>query len=416
MPDLTPPATLAPSNLDSVLEHALIGKPMALGRRFLGIEVERLILHTETRECAPLGFCRQLLADLAADIQGKKYFDGEVLNRVDGDGYSFTMEPGGQLELATDPRSSLAEVDPTMTAIRELVDNRLNGTGYSLCSLGHAPVSKIADLELLPRERYKIMDASMLPRGHLTRNMMRATAGFQLTYDVDDRDDAGRKLALLNRLAPLMLAMTANSRMIEGEDSGFASFRHYVWLHTDRDRVGVPPGGLHAETAIDGYKQFAKRATMMFEKRDGVLRAAPARPFEDVVADGEVTMEELELHLSGLFPFVRLRNYLEVRYLDAVEWKLARGILALLSGVIYCPTATARAEALSASLVPADDAAFLALHTDAARRALDAQDIRGTSFRELARELLRFSAATLGGGDCRWAEPGDLDVVSAHIG
>jgi glutamate--cysteine ligase len=416
MPSSTPSEFIEPANLNDTLENVLIGKPMALGRQYLGIEVERLILHTQTQESAPLEFCRQLLIDLADDIEGKKYFDGDVVNRVDGDGYSFTMEPGGQLELATTPRSSLSEVDPTMTMIRELVDRRLAGTGYGLSSLGHAPVTKVADLGLLPRERYKIMDASMMPRGHLTRNMMRATAGFQLTYDVNDREDAGRKLALLNRMAPVMVAITANSRMVEGEDSGFESFRHYVWLHTDRDRVGVPEGGLQAETAIDGYKQFAKRATMMFQKRDGALVAAPAKPFEDVVATGDVTMEDLELHLTGLFPFVRLRNYLEVRYLDSVEWKFARSVLALLSGLIYCPTATSRAEALSDSLVPTDADAFLALHTDAARRGLDAQDVRGTSFRELARELLGFSSATLGGDDCRWAEPGDLDVVAAHIG
>ena len=101
MPSSTPSEFIEPANLNDTLENVLIGKPMALGRQYLGIEVERLILHTQTQESAPLEFCRQLLIDLADDIEGKKYFDGDVVNRVDGDGYSFTMEPGGQLELAT---------------------------------------------------------------------------------------------------------------------------------------------------------------------------------------------------------------------------------------------------------------------------------------------------------------------------
>ena len=246
------PEFVDPADLDATLETALIGNPKPQGRRLLGIEVERLILHEATRESAPLDFCRQLLDDLATDIGGQRFYDGEVLNRVDGDGFSFTMEPGGQLELATDPQASLSEIDPTMKMIRTLVDRRLEGTGYTPASLGHTPVSKIADLGLLPRRRYEIMDASMVPRGHLTRNMMRATAGFQLTYDVEDRADAGRKLALLNRLVPLMVAITANSRMVEGQDSGFESYRHYVWLHTDRDRVGVPEGGFHAAGQSSG--------------------------------------------------------------------------------------------------------------------------------------------------------------------
>ncbi len=246
------PDSLTPDRLDSVLEKAVIGAPMPSGRRLLGIEVERLILHRETRESAPLGLCRQLLADLAADIDGKIYMDGEVINRVDGDGFSFTMEPGGQLELATDPKSSLAEVDPVMTEVRALVDARLDKTDYELSPLGHAPISMPDDLGLLPRSRYHIMDAAMMPRGHLTRHMMRATAGFQSTYDVDDRADAGRKLALLYRLAPVMVALCANSRMIGGKDSGFASYRHFVWQRTDRVRGGVPEDCLHAENAIDG--------------------------------------------------------------------------------------------------------------------------------------------------------------------
>ena len=402
--------------LDLALEQAVIGRPMPQGRKFLGIEVERLILHRETRASAPLDFCRRLLADLADDIGGRKHFDGEVINRVEGEGFSFTMEPGGQLELATDPKSSLSEIDPTMKKIRTIVDARLDGTDYETTSLGHAPVTRPEDIGLLPRERYRIMDRSMIERGPLTRNMMRATAGFQLTYDVNDREDAGRKLALLYRLAPVMVAITANSRVIGGQDSGYASYRHYVWLHTDRDRVGVPDGCLHADTAIDGYKRFAREATMLFLRRGGDLVAAPPVSLEDAVADGEVTQEDLDLHLSSLFPFVRLRNYLEVRYLDAVKWSLARSVLALLSGLVYCPTATARAEALSASLVPDDAEALRALHLDAAKRGFDARDLAGTGFRELARALFEFSAATIGGKDCKWTERSDLDVVAERIG
>ena len=136
------PDPLVSSDLDAILEDLVIGSPMPRGERLLGIEVERLILHRETQESAPLDFCRRLMAGLAEDIGATTYFDGEVLNRVDGDGISFTMEPGGQLELATDPRANLSEIDPTMTEVRELVDARLSNTDYELCSLGHALIRR----------------------------------------------------------------------------------------------------------------------------------------------------------------------------------------------------------------------------------------------------------------------------------
>src|SRR5690606_20084282 len=138
--------------------------PMAQGARTLGIEVERLILHRQSRECAPLGFCRDLLEGLAADIGGTVHRDGEVVNRVDGDGYSFSMEPGGQLELATLPRTSLAEIESTMSRVRAIVHQRLDGSDYELVALGHAPVSPVDSLGLLPRSRYRIMDETMILR------------------------------------------------------------------------------------------------------------------------------------------------------------------------------------------------------------------------------------------------------------
>lgn len=409
------PSSLSPESLDAALEKSLIGAPMPSGRRCLGIEVERLILHRQTRVCAPLEFCRQLIADLAADIDGRIYMDGEVINRVDGDGYSLTMEPGGQLELATEPRTSLAEIDPTMAEVRRLVESRLAGTEFHTVALGHAPVSHPDELGLLPRSRYKIMDRAMTPRGNLTRNMMRATAGFQLTYDVTDRADAGRKMALLYRLAPIMVALCANSRIIGGKDSGYASFRHHVWQHTDRTRVGVPPGCLGADTAVDGYKRFAREAILLFLRRDGELVPSPEVSLEQGVAQGVVTQDDLELHLSSLFPYVRMRNYLEVRYLDSVEWPLARSVLAMLSGLIYCSIATAKAEALTASTALADPAALDAVHQAAARDGLDAVLPDGRGFRDVARELLSYSTATLGGASCRWADRADLAAVERRI-
>lgn len=410
-----PTRPITTDQLDSALEEELLGAPMARGGRHLGIEVEHLILDRSTQESAPLSFCRQLLEDLIPDLGGVGSKDGEVLNRVDGDLFFLTMEPGGQLEIATVPLHSLQEIDPVMLRVTEVVRSRLARTNYDLVSVGHAPVTKVSDLGLLPRKRYQIMDAEMPKRGSLTRNMMRATAGLQATYDIQDRADAGRKMAILYRLSPVLLAITANSRMAEGQDSGYASFRHRVWWDTDHDRSGVPDGCLHAETAVDGYIRYARQATMLFLDREDGLVPSPRKSLEQLVSEGQVTRPDLKLHLSSLFPFIRLRNYLEVRCLDAVEWPLAKGVLALMSGLIYCSKATAKAEILSEDLVVEDQPALRELHLGAARDALDARTPDGVSFRDLALELLDYSRATIGGPTCKWATPEDLDAVERRI-
>jgi len=407
---------LTPDGLDQAIEALLLGSPMSRGRRLLGVEYERLVLHRETRESAPLELCMELFAQLVDDLRATPERDGTVLNKMAGGDFGMSMEPGGQLEVATAPARCLEDLDGIIARVTEAIDRRLADTPYELVCLGHAPVTPVSELGLLPRNRYRVMDAAMPARGPLTRNMMRATAGFLAAYDVMSREDAGRKLALLYRLVPVLTAITANSREIEGKDSGYASFRHLVWWETDRDRSGVPDGCLHADTAIDGYVRYARRATALFRlDDDGAIAASPGLSLEEWVAQGEVTLPELDLHLSSLFPFVRLRNYVEVRMFDSVEWPLARSVVALLSGILYCGRATERAETLSAPLALDDPGALRELHVAVAREGLAAVDPDGRTMRDLARDLVEIAGGRLGDKDCNWARPEDLEAVRAHL-
>ena len=79
---------------------------MSRGRRLLGLEYERLILHRETGESAPLSFCREFFGELVNDLGATGHPDGDVLSRMTGGDFALSMEPGGQLEVATASRGS----------------------------------------------------------------------------------------------------------------------------------------------------------------------------------------------------------------------------------------------------------------------------------------------------------------------
>ncbi|MEM7199539.1 MAG: glutamate-cysteine ligase family protein [Planctomycetota bacterium] len=401
--------------LDAQIEARLVGSPMSSGRRLLGIELERLVLHRETQESAPLEFCRQLLADLVDAFGAEGWSEHGVLAKLRGPDFGISLEPGGQLEVDAGPCADLDGLEVVFRRVTQAIEARLAATPYTLFAFGHAPRTRVADLGLLPRPRYRIMDKAMPERGALARHMMRATAGTQLTCDFADREDAGRKMALTNRLVPVLTALTANSRLAEGADTGYASFRHRVWWETDPSRCGIPEGALDADTAVDGYVRFARRALTLFVHRGEEVVAADGRPFEDLVAAGGLSEADLQLHLSSLFPFVRLRNYLELRCFDTVRWTLAKGVLALVSGVVYCPNATAAAWDLSEQLAIRDPAALREFHIAAARDGLDASVPGGPKFRDLAGQLLDFACSTLGGPDCTWGSTADLDVVRQRI-
>lgn len=414
-PRMTSNSPVRPGELDGLLCELVLGRPMPSGERLLGVEYERLLLDRTTRASAPLDFCRQLMIDLVEDLDATPVVEGPIVKGLEAAHFAMSMEPGGQLEVASPPKRRLREIDACIEEATVAIERRLEGTRFELAAIGHAPVTPVEKLGLLPRERYRIMDAAMPARGPLTRNMMRATAGFQLTYDVRDREDAGARLALLYRFSPVLLALSANSREVAGRDSGYASFRHHVWWETDRARSGIPAGCLHAETAIDGYLRYAAEAEVLFLERDGGVVAAPGGSLEDLVRAGVITVADVELHLSSLFPFVRLRNYIEVRCFDALPWSECRSLLALVSGLIYCDHAFGAASALSEALVVDDPDALRALHEAAARDGLDAVGPDGRTFRAIASEMLDIARGTLGSDTCDWAEPDDLAAVAARV-
>ena len=205
------PARIPFDRLDAEIEARLVGSPMAGGRRLLGIELERLILHRVTRESADLDFCRGVLEGLRAEFGAEGTVENGVLAKLRTERFGVSIEPGGQLEFDSDPCPNLGALEQVFLEATAAIERRLAGTDYELVALGHAPVTPVERIGLLARERYRIMDASMPARGELTRHMMRATAGLQMTYDFADRADAGRRLALLNRLVPVMMSLTANS-------------------------------------------------------------------------------------------------------------------------------------------------------------------------------------------------------------
>ena len=392
---------------------------MGLGHRAMGVEFERLLLHRESRASAPLPVARAFLETLCEEFGGDPMVEDGIIKGFQAGDLGMSLEPGGQIEVASPPARSLKDLDVFFARVEPLLQQCLQrhplASEYELVALGHAPVTPVEELGLLPRQRYLHMDALMPERGRLSRNMMRATAGFQLTYDVADRRDAGRKLALLNRLAPVLAAWTANSRMVGGEDSGFESFRHYVWLHTDTDRSGVPVGALDSEGAIEAYREYALDAHVLFRFGPGGVVPIGNQTLRELAASSEPpTREDVELHLSSLFPFVRLRNYVEVRCFDVLEWPEIRSVQAFLSGIVYCDHATARAEAVCEPLALRDPAELRALNERVARHGLDAE-IGDERIRDFARRLLGVSGDMLGGESCDWAEPSDLEPLRARL-
>jgi glutamate--cysteine ligase len=215
--------------------------------------------------------------------------------------------------------------------------------------------------------------------------MMKQTATVQANIDYADERDAMRKLRVGMGIAPLVNAIFANSPVSDGDLNGFRSFRGHVWMDTDAARCGLLPFVFRDGAGFADYVEWALDVPVYFLLRDGrYVTDVTGTPFRRLLASGQATLDDWQLHLTTLFPEVRLKRYIELRSADSQPRDRLLALPALVKGIFY------DADCLEAAYDLVKRWSFedtLALYHEVVRRALSARHRRVTVL-EYARELL----------------------------
>jgi glutamate--cysteine ligase len=153
--------------------------------------------------------------------------------------------------------------------------------------------------------------------------MMTSTASVQVNVDAGPRDGWADRVRLAHALGPTMIAMSANSPLLAGEFSGWRSTRQRVWSQLDSARCG-PILGASGDDPADDWARYALKAPVMLVHTPDAVPVTEWVPFADW-ADGTTLLDgrhptaaDVDYHLTTLFPPVRPRGFLEIRYLDSV--------------------------------------------------------------------------------------------------
>ncbi len=304
---------------------------------------------------------------------------------------AISIEPGGQIELSGEQcetihcahREFSCHVEQLLAVGQEL--------GATLLGLGMQPVSRLDEIEIIPKARYGIMFPYMARRGRLGQRMMKQTVGVQANLDYSDEIDAMRKFKVSMGLVPLLYALFANSPLSDGGLNGYQSFRGHIWNDTDPDRCGILEFAFRDDASFEDYVNYALDVPMYFLVRNGEyidLTRPPGITFRNFMERGwrgeRATLTDWSVHLSTIFTEVRLRTYLEVRTADSQPPAFILALPALLKGVLYDRDCTDAAWDLVKRWSFADRLAL----TDAAHRiGLEARAGR-ISLRDLGLELL----------------------------
>jgi len=240
-------------------------------------------------------------------------------------GTSITREPGGQLELSTSPAPCLLDCVTTADADLTLVGRELRAHGLELSGYGLDPFRDPQRVGCQPR--YAAMEKYFDRIGPWGRMMMRATTAIQVNLDAGTEgggiDGYRARWQLAHRLGPVLVAAFANSPLWQGRPTGWRSTRQAIWKHLDPGRTS-PPQGLpaHADPR-DAWARFALDAGLLCLRRkpSDNWTAPPGHTLASWLDGGiderPVTRDDLEYHLTTLFPPVRPRGWLELRMIDA---------------------------------------------------------------------------------------------------
>jgi glutamate--cysteine ligase len=383
-----------PLSVDDLVAYFHGGaKPRAAFR--IGVEQEKIGVYADGRPVPYEGG----IAALLTGLEGRGFVatreDGHIIALARGDD-RITVEPGGQVELS-------GGALPTASGSRDLLAAHLHELqevarplGIRFLGIGARPFGAVTDVDWLPKRRYGVMrQYYTAPRYRLAHHMMKMTATVQANFDYQSEADAIAKLRTAYGITSIVTAMFAASPIREGRPSGYKTFRAAVWLETDPDRTGVLPFVFAAGASFRDYAEWALDVPMYFVVRDGAYLPAEGMPFRRFLAEGfrgqPATLRDWEVHLSTLFPEVRLKRYIEVRGADAGPMPMATALGALWRGLLDDTEARAAAWALVAAPPVAE--------REALRRAVPtaglAATFAGRPLRDLAVELVRIADAGL---------------------
>jgi glutamate--cysteine ligase len=189
--------------------------------------------------------------------------------------------------------------------------------------------------------------------------MMCSTASVQVCLDAGEQGSGpagvGWRWRLLHALGPVMVAAFANSPLRDGKPTGWRSARQQVWSQMDPGRTRAP---LADGDPRDAWTAYALDAKLMCVREPGSQdwAAPPGMTFRHWLRDGgsgplrPPTPEDLDYHLSTLFPPVRPRGHMELRMIDAQPgegWIVPAAVVTALAGdARAADTAMAAAEPL----------------------------------------------------------------------
>ena len=304
----------------------------------IGIEHEKFLFDNKEDKRVSYSKIKEMFSALSEFGWNPILEKGNVVG-LNKSGKNITLEPGNQIELSGDKLNNIheacAESQDYLFELRQVTKK----IGINIVSAGFDPISKLSEIPNNPKERYKLMTKDMPKGGESSLDMMYRTCGTQLNIDYESEKDFIKKFKILNSIVPIIIALFANSSIVEKKNSNFLSYRSKVWQNTSR---GGLPKIFFEELDFEKYAEFVINFPILFIKDNEKYISGKKYLFKDFM-NGKIseignripTENDLSIHLSTIFTENRLKKYIELRSMDTCGWDCLCAGPAFNIGILY---------------------------------------------------------------------------------
>lgn len=325
----------------------------------LGLEMEMLVYDRHTlcpiglpgAQVSPQSIFNRLLEQEPAAVAKQDPLTGLITSVSLPSGGNISCEPGGQMEYSSAPVKDhdalILDVQKGLMLLEQAVDGRA-----VFLSHGTNPIAQEDHPLVLPKERYQIMTRyfESAPQHVRGLDMMRHSATVQANIDVFGADNWQDAVRLTLVLIPLTAYLFANSKYFKNRKSIHRSERQSIWKHMDPSRSGYPmlSAFLPQDQLACTYAQWAEQSYVFLVDELSIHQQPLYEElrFSDWITQGykgiKPGLEHWKTHLATLFPHLRLREFLEIRHIDAQPFEHTFAPIAFFSALISKPAARKR--------------------------------------------------------------------------
>ncbi|MEM7473265.1 MAG: glutamate--cysteine ligase [Pseudomonadota bacterium] len=337
---------------------------------------------------------KAILTGLKDEFGWEAVNEGNNIVGLVKDGANVSLEPGGQLELSGAPLETIHETCDEVNQHLKEVQTVADRIGAQFIGLGAAPEWTHEQMPLMPKGRYKLMDAYMGTVGTHGTQMMRRTCTVQVNLDFSSEADMVKKMRVAVALQPVATALFANSPFFEGKLNAHKSWRSRVWRGLDNARTGMVPFIFDEGFGFEAWADWVLDVPMYFVYRDGVYIDALGQSFRDFLKGelpalpGETpTLSDWADHLTTVFPEARVKKFIEMRGADGGPWRRLCALPAFWVGLTYDQTALDAAWDLAKDWDAETRQALLVASSEQGLQA----EVNGIKMHDLAREVVNIA-------------------------